>query len=77
MGYATVFFAPAIRDGTFLPVGLETDGTTEELVLRRGEYFEDWRDSGMETTAGPVGCLNREKLHALVDAWLDGVEYSE
>jgi hypothetical protein len=61
---------------------LKSDGDKTTLTLTKGDDFQAWltdttgviktRDLGHEV---PMGVLNREGLHRLVDAWLDGVEF--
>lgn len=63
-------------------VPLTINGDENEIVLRKGEGFDEWltdetgvintQDLGHEV---PMGVLNRQKLHEAVDAWLDGVEF--
>lgn len=76
MKYPVTFFAPFMGgQQSVAPVGVKVDGDLASITLRRGECFEEWRDSGMVTTEGTVGDMNRAALHRLVDAWLDGVEF--
>lgn len=75
INYPVTFFAPGLFDALELRVGVKVDGTPASLVLRRGEAFEEWRDSGVATTEGLVSDMNRAALHRLLDAWIDGVEF--
>ena len=61
---------------------LRSDGDEAVLTLTKGDDFQAWltdetgvintRDLGREV---PMGVMNRQKVHELVDAWLDGVEF--
>lgn len=63
-------------------VPLTADGDDVTLTLTKGDDFQGWltddtgviatRDLGHEV---PMGVMNRRKLHELIDAWLDGVEF--
>lgn len=76
MKYDVTFFAPFMASGAYIAsVGAEARGGLAVLTLSRGPMFQEWRDSGMMTTEGSVGDLNRASMHALLDAWLDGVEF--
>lgn len=61
---------------------LRSDGDDMQLVLTKGDDFEAWRtdETLVKVFDGPVGEIpirvkNRQKVHELVDAWLDGVEF--
>lgn len=57
-------------------LGLRSDGDDVTLTLKKGDVFERWLTDEMLLHGGQaVGAKNRESLHALIDAWLDGVEY--
>lgn len=78
MRYDATFYAPGFYDALALRVGVEVTGSLGELRITRAEafdVFEDWRDSGLATTDGTVGDMNRAALHRLLDAWIDGEEF--
>lgn len=61
---------------------LLADGNTGVLTLTKGDSFDAWVQDTLvvRVNDGPVGdvpawVLNRQKVHELVDAWLDGVDY--
>jgi hypothetical protein len=61
---------------------LKADGDETALTLTKGDDFQAWLtdETRIKLNDGPVGEVpawvqNRTKLHALVDAWLDGVEF--
>ena len=62
---------------------LKADGDDTVLTLTKGDDFQAWLTDGtrIKLNDGPVGEVpawvqNRKKLHELVDAWLDGVEFN-
>lgn len=77
IGFLRGFLAGAVS----LPLAAEGDETT--LTLTKGGHFQAWLtdETRIKLNDGPVGEVpawvqNRTKLHALVDAWLDGVEFN-
>lgn len=80
MRYSIGFMSGFFTGKGSLP--LASDGDEVSLTLTKGDDFQAWltdktgvistRDLGHEV---PMGVLNRRKVHELVDAWLDGVEF--
>jgi hypothetical protein len=63
-----------------LPLSALGDDTV--LTMMKGDGFQAWLtdETRIKLNDGPVGEVpawvqNRTKLHALLDAWLDGVEF--
>jgi hypothetical protein len=57
-------------------LGLQSDGDDVTLTLKKGDAFRRWLTDETRLYGGQaVGAKNRESLHALIDAWLDGVEF--
>jgi hypothetical protein len=57
-------------------IGLRSDGDDVALTLTKGDVFRRWLTDGALLRGGEtVGQKNRESLHRLIDAWLDGVEF--
>jgi hypothetical protein len=63
-----------------LPLAADGDGLT--LTLTKGDDFHAWLtdETRIKLIEGPVGevpawVMNRKKVHELIDAWLDGVEF--
>lgn len=61
---------------------LRADGDDVTLTLKKGDDFQAWLtdETCIVLNDGPVGGVpawvkNRQKLHELVDAWLDGLEF--
>lgn len=61
---------------------LRSDGDEAVLTLTKGDDFQAWLtdETRIKLFDGPVGEVpawvkNRQKVHELVDAWLDGVEF--
>jgi hypothetical protein len=61
---------------------LVSDGDEMSLTLTKGDDFQGWLtdDTGVISTRDlgdeiPMGVMNRRKVHELIDAWLDGVEF--
>jgi len=67
---------------------LRADGFTDHatlpdtLTLVKGDAFKAWLTDEMRVVLdkGPIGevpawVMNRHKVHELLDAWLDGVEF--
>lgn len=73
--YNITGLAPGLLDSDRVRVGISADGDGYVLNLTKGPAFSDWLGSGVRTTAGTVGELNRAGMHRLLDAWLDGVEF--
>lgn len=80
MRYSYGFLGGFLTGKGSLP--LSSDGDDRTLTLKKGDDFQDWltddtgvintRDLGHEV---PMGVMNRQKVHELIDAWLDGVEF--
>ena len=77
IGFLTGFF---LTGKGSLP--LAADGDETALTLTKGDDFRAWLtdETRIKLNDGPVGEVpqwvqNRKKLHELVDAWLDGVEF--
>lgn len=63
-------------------VPLAADGDEVTLTLKKGDDFQAWLtdETRIVLNDGPVGEVpawvkNRQKVHELVDAWLDGIEF--
>jgi hypothetical protein len=63
-----------------MPLMLIGDG--DQLSLKKGDGFAEWMsdETRVKMDDGPVGeipmwAMNRKTLHAMIDAWLDGVEF--
>lgn len=61
---------------------LRGDGDESVLTLKKGDAFKVWLTDEMRVVLdkGPIGevpawVMNRHKVHELLDAWLDGVEF--
>lgn len=77
----SIGFMSGFSDGDF-SMSLRSDGDETTLTLTKGDGFQAWltddtgvintRDLGHEV---PMGVMNRQKVHELIDAWLDGVEF--
>ena len=77
----SIGFMSGFSDGDF-SAALAVDGDEATLTLTKGAVFnawltEDWRIKLLEGPVGevPAWVMNRKKVHELVDAWLDGVEF--
>ena len=62
---------------------LRSVGDEAVLTLTKGDDFQAWLtdETRIKLFDGPVGEVpawvkNRQKVHELVDAWLDGVEFN-
>ena len=80
MRYSIGFLTGFLTGKGSLP--LKADGDETTLTLTKGDDFQAWLkdETRIKLDDGPVGEVpawvqNRTKLHALVDAWLDGVEF--
>lgn len=74
-------FMSGFADGDF-SMSLRADGDETKLMLTKGDGFRAWLtdETRIKLFEGPVGEVpawvkNRQKVHELVDAWLDGVEF--
>jgi len=80
MKYSIGFLGGFLTGKGSLP--LSSDGDEVALTLKKGDDFQAWltdetgvidtQDLGHEV---PMWVKNRQKVHELVDAWLDGVEF--
>jgi len=68
--------------GRDFAMSLRSDGDETTLTLTKGDGFQAWLtdETRIKLFEGPVGEVpawvkNRQKVHELVDAWLDGVEF--
>lgn len=80
MRYSIGFMSGFFTGKGSLP--LSSDGDEVVLTLTKGDDFRAWLtdETRIKLNDGPVGEVpawvqNRKKLHELVDAWLDGVEF--
>lgn len=63
-------------------VPLAAEGDEVKLTLTKGDDFQAWLtdETRIVLDKGPIGevpawVMNRHKVHELLDAWLDGVEF--
>ena len=57
-------------------IGVRSDGDDGVLTLTKGDVFRRWLTDETTLRGGEtVAQKNRESLHGLIDAWLDGVEF--
>jgi hypothetical protein len=57
-------------------LGIRSDGDDVTLTLKKGDVFQRWMTDETPLHGGETVCVkNRRSLHALIDAWLDGVEF--
>ena len=80
MRYRIGFLTGFLTGEGSLPLSALGDDTV--LTLMKGDDFQAWLtdETRIKLNDGPVGEVpawvqNRTKLHALLDAWLDGVEF--
>lgn len=80
MRYSIGFMMGFLTGKGSLP--LRSDGDETVLTLTKGDDFQAWLtdETRIVLNDGPVGEVpawvkNRQKVHELVDAWLDGVEF--
>jgi hypothetical protein len=80
MKYSIGFIMGFFTGKGSLPLASDGDETT--LTLTKGDDFRAWLtdETRIKVFDGPVGEVpawvkNRQKVHELVDAWLDGVEF--
>ena len=81
MRYSIGFLTGFLTGEGSLPLSALGDDTV--LTLMKGDDFQAWLtdETRIKLNDGPVGEVpawvqNRKKLHELVDAWLDGVEFN-
>ena len=80
MRYNVGFLTGFLTGEGSLPLSALGDDTV--LTMMKGDDFQAWLtdETRIKLDDGPVGEVpawvqNRTKLHALIDAWLDGVEF--
>jgi hypothetical protein len=80
MRYNVGFLTGFLTGEGSLPLSALGDDTV--LTMMKGDDFQAWLtdETRIKLNDGPVGEVpawvqNRTKLHALLDAWLDGVEF--
>ena len=80
MQYSIGFMMGFLTGKGSLP--LSSDGDESVLTLKKGDDFQAWLtdETKIKLFDGPVGEVpawvkNRQKVHELVDAWLDGIEF--
>ena len=80
MRYSIGFMMGLLTGKGGLP--LSSDGDESVLTLKKGDDFQAWLtdETKIKLFDGPVGevpawVMNRHKVHELLDAWLDGVEF--
>ena len=81
MRYNVGFLTGFLTGEGSLPLSALGDDTV--LTLMKGDDFQAWLtdETRIKLNDGPVGEVpawvqNRTKLHALLDAWLDGLEFN-
>jgi hypothetical protein len=76
MRYDVTGLCPGFGFNDVLRTGLHTSGDEAELILKKDAGFYEWINDEMSLADGrTVGQANRETMHRLLDAWLDGVEF--
>jgi hypothetical protein len=65
---------PGLSFADALSVGVDIQGDDVTISLEKKGGFADFIGNQMMTTEGSLGDRNRAMLHAILDAWIDGVE---
>jgi hypothetical protein len=75
-------FCPGTPEDAKLPGNaLRIVGDTESIRITKGPQFDEWAAETISVVHSnlrdetPYNVLNRQKVHAIIDAWLDDVEF--
>jgi hypothetical protein len=75
-------FCPGTPKEAELPGNaLRIAGDMHSIRITKGPTFDEWKAETVDVVHSnlrdetPYNVLNRQKVHAIIDAWLDDVEY--